>query len=132
MTSAIVLFDGVCTLCTWSVQFILRRDPHGYFRFAALQSSIGQHLLREHGLSTERFSSIVLIEHGTVYTSSDAALRIARHLRGWWPCISVLLLVPRFLRDEIYQWVAAHRYRWFGQTESCVIASSATRNRFLV
>src|SRR5262245_49618535 len=131
MTSAVILFDGVCTLCTWSVQFILRRDPTGYFRFAALQSPIGQELLRTHGLSTAPYSSIVLIEHQAAYTASDAALRIARRLRGAWPLFSLLLFVPRSLRDGIYEWIAAHRYQWFGQTESCMIAAPGVRERFL-
>jgi predicted DCC family thiol-disulfide oxidoreductase YuxK len=131
MTSAVVLFDGVCSLCTWSVQFILRRDPAGYFRFAALQSPIGQQLLRTHGLSTAPYSSVVLIEQQTAYTASDAALRIARHLSGVWPCLSLLLFVPRSLRDGIYHWIAGHRYRWFGQTESCMIAAPGVRERFL-
>ena len=131
MTSAVVLFDGVCSLCTWSVQFILRRDPKGYFRFAALQSPIGQQLLSTHGLSAAPYASIVLIEQQTVYTASDATLRIARHLRGAWPCLSILMVVPRGLRDRIYQWIAAHRYYWFGQTESCMIAAPGVRERFL-
>jgi predicted DCC family thiol-disulfide oxidoreductase YuxK len=84
MTRAVVLFDGVCSLCTWSVQFILRRDPNGYFRFAALQSPIGQQLLSRHELSAAAYASIVLIEQHTAYTSSDAALHIARHLHGAW------------------------------------------------
>jgi predicted DCC family thiol-disulfide oxidoreductase YuxK len=131
MTSAVVLFDGVCSLCTWSVQFILRRDPVGYFRFAALQSPIGQQLLRTHGLSTAPYSSVVLIEQQAAYTASDAALRIARHLSGVWPCLGLLLFVPRSLRDGIYHWIASHRYRWFGQTESCMIAAPGVRERFL-
>ncbi len=129
--SAIVLFDGVCNLCSRTVQFILRRDPGAYFRFAALQSPAGQRLLRQHGLSSEALLSIVLIEQGQVYVSSDAVLRIARRLEGAWTLGRVLLWVPRGLRDRLYQWVAAHRYRWFGQANSCLIASPGDRHRFL-
>src|SRR5689334_12840748 len=121
MTRAVVLFDGVCNLCSWSAQFILRRDPDGYFRFAALPSPIGQQLLHAYGLSAAPYFSVVLIEQHKVYTASDAALRIARHLRGGWPCLSVLLFVPRTLRNAIYHWIAANRYRWFGQADSCMI-----------
>lgn len=131
MNTSVVLFDGVCTLCTWSVQFILRRDRRGYFRFAALQSPIGQQLLQMHGYSSADLSSVVLIEQGHVYTSSDAALRIARHLGGGWQLISLLRVVPRPIRDRIYQWIATYRYSWFGQTDSCMIAPPGTRDRFL-
>jgi predicted DCC family thiol-disulfide oxidoreductase YuxK len=131
MSHAIILFDGVCTLCTWSVQFILRRDPIGYFQFAALQSPIGQRLLTRHGSSTTSYDSVVLIENRVVYTSSNAALRIVRHLKGAWPVLSLLLIVPRGLRDWLYTWIATHRYRWFGQTESCMIAAPGIKDRFL-
>ena len=131
MTNAIVLFDGVCTLCAWSVQFVLKRDPKGYFRFAALQSPIGQQLLSDHGLSEMPNSSVVLIENETAYTRSGAALRIARHLNGAWPLLSVFLIVPRFLRDGIYGWIASNRYRWFGKKESCMVMTRDIRDRFL-
>lgn len=131
MNTSVVLFDGVCNLCTWSVQFILRRDPQGYFRFAALQSPVGQQLLQMHGYSSTVLSSVVLIEQDRVYTSSDAALRIARHLNGWWPFVNLLRVVPRPIRDTIYQWIATHRYRWFGQRDTCMIAPPGARDRFL-
>ena len=131
MDSAVVLFDGICNLCSWSVQFILRRDPHAYFRFAALQSPIGQRLLHTHGIDPDILASVVLIDQGTVYLQSEAALRIVRHLHGIWPVVSMLLVVPRPLRDRFYDWIATRRYRWFGQRASCLIASAATRNRFL-
>jgi predicted DCC family thiol-disulfide oxidoreductase YuxK len=131
MPNAIILFDGVCTLCTWSVQFILRRDPTGYFQFAALQSPTGQRLLTQHGYSTTAYDSVLLIENHLVYTASDAALRIARHLSGAWPVLTLLLMVPRGLRNRLYSWIATHRYRWFGQRESCMIATPGIKDRFL-
>jgi predicted DCC family thiol-disulfide oxidoreductase YuxK len=131
MDTAVVLFDGVCNLCTWSVQFILRRDPRAYFQFAALQSAGGQRLLQQHGAASLSLASVVLVEQGRLYTRSDAALRIARRLSGWWPLLSLLLVVPRPLRDAFYDWVAAHRYGWFGQADSCMIPTPATRRRFL-
>ena len=131
MDRAVVLFDGVCNLCTWSVQFILQRDALAYFQFAALQSSIGQRLLQGHGMTSTAPVSVVLIEGDRVYMRSDAALRIARNLSGAWPLLGLLVVVPRPLRDGIYAWIASHRYRWFGQTESCLIPSPATRDRFL-
>src|SRR5262249_12886541 len=102
MDTAIVLFDGICNLCTRSVRFILQRDSQGYFRFAALQSPIGQLLLDRHGISSGDLSSVVPIEHDKAYTGSDAALHIARHLGGAWPLLSLLVVVPRPLREGIY------------------------------
>jgi predicted DCC family thiol-disulfide oxidoreductase YuxK len=129
--SGIVLFDGVCNLCVGSVQFILRRDRRGYYRFAALQSPVGQRLVRQHGIPLPADESVVLIEGGRVWTHSEAALRIARRLGGLWPLLGVLAVVPRPLRDRVYAWIAAHRYRWFGRRDACWVASPQTRERFL-
>ena len=131
LSNAVVLFDGVCNLCNHSVQFILQRDPHGYFRFASLQSPVAQHLLRTHGLSPNRLESVILIEAGRAYSHSDAALRIASHLGSAWPALGVLWIVPRFVRDGIYNWIAANRYRWFGKREECMLPTPELRQRFL-
>ncbi|HEX2091883.1 MAG TPA: thiol-disulfide oxidoreductase DCC family protein [Longimicrobiaceae bacterium] len=127
----VVLFDGVCNLCNHSVQFILQHDPHGHFRFASLQSPAGQRLLREHGFPPGELGSVILVEGGHAYTRSDAALRIARRLSGAWPALAGLRVVPRFVRDRVYDWVAAHRYRWFGKREACMLPTPALRARFL-
>ena len=131
MDSGIVLFDGVCNLCVWSVQFILRRDRRAYYRFAALQSPVSQHLLRQHGIQPPADESVVLIEGGHVYTHSEAWLRITRRLSGLWPLLSVVVVVPRPLRDRLDIWIAAHRYRWFGRRDACWVASPQPRGRFL-
>jgi predicted DCC family thiol-disulfide oxidoreductase YuxK len=131
MPHAIVLFDGVCNLCTWSVQFILQRDSRGYFRFAAMQSPCGQRLLAAQGLSVFQTSSVVLIEQNTVCVESAAALRIARRLDGWWPGLTLLQFIPRIFRDHLYHWIATHRYQWFGQINSCMVATPRVRERFL-
>jgi predicted DCC family thiol-disulfide oxidoreductase YuxK len=131
VSTAIVLFDGVCNLCTWSVRFILRRDPQAYFRFASLQSPAGKRLLDAYGLHKQRNESVILIEDDQVYARSDAALHIAARLSGVWPLLRVLLIVPRPLRDRVYDWIAAHRYRWFGRAEACLIPSTNLQNRFL-
>lgn len=129
--SFVVLFDGVCNLCDRSVQFILDRDPKQRFRFAALQSDKGQELLRNHGQSTGELNSIVLVEGGRCFVRSTAALRIARRLRWPWPMLYAAIVVPAPVRDWIYNWVAANRYRWFGKAESCRIPTPELRNRFL-
>ena len=127
----IVLFDGVCNLCNGSVQFILKRDPRGTFRFASLQSEAGRSLMAGHGLDPGALSSVVLIEDGRAFEESSAALRIARHLPGPWKLLRVFAVVPRPLRDAVYRWIARNRYRWFGKTETCWLPTPELRARFL-
>ena len=129
---AIVLFDGVCGLCNWSIDFLLRHDRHGALRFAPLQSRAGQALLREHGLSPAEFSSVIVIDGSQVYCRSDAVLRALWRLGVFWRALAVLArVVPRSGRDAIYDWVARNRYRWFGQQSSCRIPTPDERQRFL-
>lgn len=116
---AVVLFDGVCALCAWSVRFVTPRDLQGYFRFVALQSPLGQQLLQAYRLEALAPDSVVLIEQGRAWLRSDAALRIARHLRGPWRGLSLLLAAPQPLRDAVYDFIAARRYRWFGRVDAC-------------
>jgi predicted DCC family thiol-disulfide oxidoreductase YuxK len=128
---AVVLFDGVCNLCNGSVQFIIRHDPAGRFRFASLQSEAGQALLRRHGLDPEDLFSVILVEDGRAHSRSDAALRIAAGLSGGWRAAGALRVVPRPLRDLVYGWVARNRYRWFGRQDACMIPTPELRGRFL-
>jgi predicted DCC family thiol-disulfide oxidoreductase YuxK len=128
---AVVLFDGVCNLCNGSVQFIVRHDPAGRFRFASLQSEAGQALLRRHGLDPADLFSVILVEGGRAYARSDAALRIAWGLSGPVRAAGVLRVVPRPLRDAVYGWVARNRYRWCGRREACMIPTPELRSRFL-
>jgi predicted DCC family thiol-disulfide oxidoreductase YuxK len=127
----VILFDGVCNLCNNSVQFVISHDPEGRFRFAALQSASGQSLLRERHLDPETFTSIVLIMNGRVYQRSRAALEIARRLSGLWPLIYAFIIVPPFVRDWVYDWIAANRYKWFGKRNECMIPTPELRSRFL-
>ncbi|MCI1774773.1 MAG: thiol-disulfide oxidoreductase DCC family protein [Paenibacillus lautus] len=128
---AIVLIDGVCHLCQGLTQFIIKRDPAGALRFASLQSEIGQELLRQGGLDGDSPETMVLIEQGRYYTRSTGALRIARRLRFPWPLSYVLILIPPFLRNLVYRWVAKNRYRWFGQSSECMVPTPDIRRRFL-
>ncbi len=130
MMGALILFDGVCNLCNRSVQFIIKRDPEGYFRFCSLQSERGRQLLSEYGVSSET-DSIVLIEKGKSYIKSGAALRICKHLSGGWKLLAFFLIIPAFIRDFIYDFVARNRYRWFGKREECMIPSAEIKSRFL-
>ncbi len=128
---ALVLFDGVCNLCNGSVQFIIDRDPRAYFRFAALQSEAAAPALSGCGRDPVILDSIVLVEEGQCFTRSTAALRIARRLSGLWPALYLGIVIPRVLRDVLYDLIARHRYRWFGRTESCRIPTPELRARFL-
>jgi len=127
----VVLFDGVCNLCNASVQFIIARDPPARFRFAPLESSAGRRLIGETGARSPLPDSFVLLEHGRWYIRSTAALRVARRLRFPWPLLYVFIAVPRPLRDVIYDFIARHRYRWFGKREACMVPTPELRARFL-
>jgi len=128
---ATILFDGVCNLCNGFVRFVIPRDPSARFRFAALQSSSAAAILREAGVTTPLPDSVVLVQDGRVYLRSDAALRVARGLRFPWPLAYGLVVVPRFIRDRLYDVVAAHRYRWFGRREVCMVPTPELSRRFL-
>lgn len=131
MANPIVLFDGVCNLCSGSVQFVLKRDPEARFRFASLQSEAGQTIQAEHGLDPGVLSSVLLLEEGRLYRESDAALRIARHLPGAWKLLTVFKIIPRPIRDGMYRFIARNRYRWFGKAETCWLPTPELRGRFL-
>ncbi|TVT41928.1 thiol-disulfide oxidoreductase DCC family protein [Hymenobacter setariae] len=131
-----ILFDGVCNLCNGFVQFVIRHDAAGRFRFAALQSAAGQALLVAHGQQDVAATaadpdSVVLVEGGRVYTHSTAVLRIIGHLGALGRMAQVGWLLPRAWRDALYRYVARHRYQWFGQQESCLLPTPALRARFL-
>lgn len=126
-----MLFDGDCNLCNGAVQFVLRRDPRAVFHFASLQSAVGRQLLASVGAKATLPDSIVLVQDGAWALKSTAALRIARGLRWPWPLCAVFFVVPRPLRDLLYDWIARNRYRWFGKRESCLVPTPALRARFL-
>lgn len=127
-----LLFDGVCNLCNTSIQFVIRRDPPpAIFRFAALQSEAGRRLQREHGLDEHALNTVVLVENGVAYVRSTAALRTARRLGFPWSLAYAFIVVPRPVRDAIYNWISRNRYRWFGQRDACMIPTPELRSRFL-
>jgi predicted DCC family thiol-disulfide oxidoreductase YuxK len=129
---ATILFDGVCNLCNGFVQFVIARDPGAHFRFAALSSPAAERLLAEAGVTLPIPDTIVLLENGAVFYRSDAALRVARGLTFPWPLAYGLVAVPRFIRDRVYDFIAARRYRWFGRRDACMIPTPDLRARFLL
>lgn len=127
----IVLFDGVCNLCNSSVQTLIKMDSEGKFRLASLQSEVGQSLLEKFALPKEELSSVVLIDKEKAYLRSDVPLEVMRKLGGGWQLFYVFKIIPRFLRDAIYNFIAQNRYRWFGKQEACMMPTADIRQRFL-
>src|SRR5688572_18451276 len=128
---AIVLFDGVCNFCNASVNFVILRDKAGYFKFAPLQSEIGEQLATKHGIDKIETDSVIVVEDEQVYTHSSAALRIARRLDGIWSWIYAFIIIPRPIRDFFYKLFAKHRYRLFGRQDACMLPTPEVRARFL-
>ena len=126
----VILFDGVCSLCNQFVLFVIDRDQHAHFAFASLQSEPGRRLLQAHAIPDE-VSTVVLVEDGRVSTRSTAALRIARRLGQPWSLFRVLMVIPKPARDLVYDWVARHRYAWFGRLDACRLPTPELRARFL-
>lgn len=127
---SIILFDGVCNLCSGAVQFILKRDHKKQFVFASLQSEVGQNLLLKHKVNTS-LETIILLQNDKWFSQSTAALEIARQLSGGWPLLYAFIIIPRFIRDGIYDWISRNRYRFFGKKDACMIPSPEWKNRFL-
>lgn len=129
---SIIFFDGYCNLCSSSVQFIIQRDPHQQFRFASLQSNFGKKILTQFNLSTTNLNTLVLLQDGNIYTRSTAALKIAKKLTGAWSYMYAFIIVPTFIRDFFYNFIAKNRYQWFGKKEACWIPTAELKALFIV
>jgi predicted DCC family thiol-disulfide oxidoreductase YuxK len=125
----IILFDGVCNLCTGSVQFVLKRDKEKKFMFASLQSDYGQSLLKQFDLPINTYNSFVLFQDKNIYTRSTAALKVFQELKRWkW--VKIFWIVPKLIRDGVYNLVARNRYKWFGKKKECWLPTPELRSRF--
>lgn len=128
----IILFDGVCNLCNRLVQWVIKRDKNDTFRFAPLESKIGQQLLQEHNLNPGEIDTIVLIQPFSGHsTKSTAVLKIGRAFSGIYHLFFLLQLIPAFLRNPIYDWVAKNRYKWYGKQDRCMIPTAEIQMKFL-
>ena len=127
---SVILFDGYCNLCSRSVQFVLKHDRKAKFRFASLQSEYGKTMLQKHQLPTESFGTFVLVDDDKIHFKSTAALRVVKSLSGMWPLLYVFIIVPRFIRDAVYGFVARNRYKWFGKRDSCWLPKPEWKERF--
>jgi predicted DCC family thiol-disulfide oxidoreductase YuxK len=127
----VILFDGGCNLCNGFVTFVIARDPGGRFKFGPLQSPAAERLLGDRHSRGQWPDSIILVENGRLWTRSAAALRIARGLTFPWPLAYAFVVVPRPIRDWIYNLVARRRYRWFGKRDVCMMPTPALAARFI-
>ncbi len=125
-------FDGYCVLCSGFVQFCFAHDGDGRLKFASAQSLLGQRVLAALGLPGDTLDrTILLIEDNEVFSQSTAVLRSLRHLRGWPRWLAPLRIVPRFIRDPLYDLIARNRYDWFGRRSTCFVPTPETRTRFI-
>lgn len=129
--SSIILFDGVCNLCNSSVQFVIKHDTDKKFMFASLQSTAGQLLLKQFDLPLQDFNSFILIENEKVFLKSTAALMVAKQLKGAVKLLYGFIVVPPFIRNGAYNFIAKNRYKWFGKKDSCILPTPELKARFL-
>ncbi|MEP2770862.1 MAG: thiol-disulfide oxidoreductase DCC family protein [Fulvivirga sp.] len=129
LTHDTIFFDGVCNLCNGAINFVIDRDSNKRYKFASLQSEFAQSQLP---ISTSSIDSIILFKKsGDILYKSNAALEISRNLKGLWPVLYIFKIVPRFIRDFVYDWVAKNRYKWFGKRDTCRMPSPELKERFL-
>lgn len=127
----LILFDGVCNLCNTSVHFVIDRDSSRTFRYASLQSALGQSIQERFGRNPQQIDSVVYVENGRYYDRSTAALKIARHLDGFWRWLYVFILIPPMIRNVVYDWIGRNRYRWFGKQDACRMPTPELRALFV-
>lgn len=128
----LILFDGVCNLCNSSVQYVIKHDKKNVFMFTALQSEAGQQIIKEYNIDTSKTDSILLYttESGVV-SKSTAALKISYHLGFPNKLLSIFFIVPTFIRNWVYDYIAKNRYKWYGKKESCWIPTPDLKSKFL-
>ncbi|WP_139958065.1 thiol-disulfide oxidoreductase DCC family protein [Flavicella sediminum] len=129
--NAIILFDGFCNLCDSSVQFVIKRDLKQKFSFCSLQSNEAQSFLERTKPELKEIDSILFIENNKIYTKSSAALKIAKELNAAWPLLYVFFILPKFIRDAVYDFIAKRRYAWYGKKEQCRIPTKEELDRFI-
>jgi predicted DCC family thiol-disulfide oxidoreductase YuxK len=128
----IILFDGVCNLCNSAVQFVIKYDKKDTFRFVALQSELGQEILAYIGIDAKNIDSIVLYEPGVAYYyKSSAAIQIAKNLGGFWHLGTIFRIIPIGIRNQLYDYIAKNRYKWYGKKESCMVPTPELKIKFL-
>ena len=131
IANPVILFDGICNLCSGSVQFIIKHDSKRQFRYASLQSDFGRQIMQHFGLPANELNSFILLEDEKIYTKSTGALRVAKKLNGLWPVLYAFIIVPPFVRNAVYSFIAKNRYKWFGKKEACWLPTPELKSLFL-
>jgi predicted DCC family thiol-disulfide oxidoreductase YuxK len=127
----ILLFDGYCNLCHSSVQFVLKHEKKQELYFTSLQSPIGVEILTYYKINSTKIDSLVLIEKNKAYTKSSAALKLSKHLKGLYSLGFIFMIIPTFIRNWVYDFIAKNRYKWYGKKNSCLIPDEKLAKRFL-
>lgn len=128
----IILFDGVCNLCDSTVQFIIKRDKKDIFRFVALQSELGEQIIKHIGVDRSKTDSIILYEPGVAYYyKAEAAIKIAANLGGLFPLMNIFSVLPKSLSNSVYDYIAKNRYKWYGKKDECMIPTPEMKAKFL-
>lgn len=128
---AIIIIDGVCNLCEYSVRFIVKNDRQARFTFVSAQSESGKALQRLYGVDTLQDGTVILLKNDQLYVKSDAALEIAKDLDGLWRFLHILKIIPKSVRDFAYSIISKNRYRWFGKKSECLLPDNSIKERFL-
>lgn len=127
----VILFDGVCNFCNGAVNFVIKRDKTAQIQFAPLQSEKGRLFARQFGFNEEELKTFIFIEDNKFYTKSTAALKVCRHLGALWPLCYGLMIIPKFIRNVVYDLVAKNRYKWFGRRDTCMMPTPEVKARFI-
>lgn len=128
----IILFDGECNLCDSAVQFVIQHDKKDVFRFVSLQSVLGQEILKHIGIKPANIDSIILYEPGIAYYyKSEAALQIAKSLGGFLHLGTLFRIIPTGIRNQLYDYIAQNRYKWYGKKENCLVPTPKLKSKFL-
>ncbi|MGY5353395.1 thiol-disulfide oxidoreductase DCC family protein [Wenyingzhuangia sp. IMCC45467] len=127
----VLLFDGVCNLCNNSVQLIIKNDTKNIFKFAPLQNADVIAFLKNQPKDFRNIDAIILITSKKIYTKSSAALTVAKHLKGLYPLLYIFYVIPKPIRDFVYDFIAKNRYKWYGKKDQCMIPSPKLKNKFI-
>ncbi len=128
----LILFDGMCNFCDSAVNFIIARDKKMHFWFAALQSNAAKAVLSKYDMDPTALTSFIFIDKNKAYLKSAAALKVCNQLPWYWKWTQVFWVVPAFLRDWVYSFIARNRYKWFGKKDQCMVPDINIKSRFLV
>lgn len=129
--SPIIIFDGICNLCCWWVLFLIKRDTNAKFFFASLQSETGQRMLSSYGFRPSEMETVIYLKGNKCFQKSTAVLEILKDLGGIWSIFSLFKLIPKHIRDYVYQFIARKRYKFFGKRTTCLMPTSELQKRFL-